>query len=301
MENFFQEYREHRKQHSITLEEISERTKINIRFLEAIEEGNFDVLPETYLRLFLRAYAVEIGVDPDEAIEKYELHRGYSSEEQIRREPKRAEEPPDTFEPESYETDTSVDLSSGPNINWKRTAVVIVIAGFIIWAVKSYVADTTSDPGPQEAGTVQTTQVDSPEVAAPVAENAENPISDEQFDDGEVVDSSQHEFSPVTPESEIELRFEAVDRTWVRVKRDTLPSEEYIFLPQDTKLWTANNRIQLRIGNSAGARLILNDEVIDSLGAPNTVTDLIINRSGIMDKTTVIPTDQVTQPDTTTD
>ena len=63
MASFYIELKELRKSKEISLDQIHQRTKINMRYLEAIEAGNFDILPIPYLRLFLRAYAKEIGGD----------------------------------------------------------------------------------------------------------------------------------------------------------------------------------------------------------------------------------------------
>ena len=49
--------RDKRELKRISLSDISAFTRINQRFLEAIESGNFSVLPQTYVRAFLREYA----------------------------------------------------------------------------------------------------------------------------------------------------------------------------------------------------------------------------------------------------
>lgn len=56
----------------LSLEDIFQHTRINPAYLEALETGRFDVLPETYIRLFLRKYAQEIGLDPTEMLGHYE-------------------------------------------------------------------------------------------------------------------------------------------------------------------------------------------------------------------------------------
>ena len=61
-----------RIQQGIELEEIHNRTKININFLMALENGDYDILPTPYIRLFLRAYGNEVGLDPEELIAQYE-------------------------------------------------------------------------------------------------------------------------------------------------------------------------------------------------------------------------------------
>ena len=76
MAQFYKELRELRLSKEINLEELENRTKINEKYLEAIEEGNFDILPIPYLRLFLRAYAIEIGGDSERALEQLDSFIG---------------------------------------------------------------------------------------------------------------------------------------------------------------------------------------------------------------------------------
>ena len=56
--------------------EISERTKINISYLDAIESGSFSEIETPYLRLFLRAYAEEIGGDSQRSLEQLDSFLG---------------------------------------------------------------------------------------------------------------------------------------------------------------------------------------------------------------------------------
>ncbi len=73
-ETFFSILKEHRESKGIQIDEISEYTKINPTYIEAIEEGNFDLLPNVYMRLFLRSYAIYLDVDSVKVLEDYELH-----------------------------------------------------------------------------------------------------------------------------------------------------------------------------------------------------------------------------------
>lgn len=72
MEKFYEELKTLRERQDIELTEIQNRTKINLEILEAFERGEFDALPLPYIRLFLRAYVIEIGGDPDEALTQLE-------------------------------------------------------------------------------------------------------------------------------------------------------------------------------------------------------------------------------------
>ena len=70
---FYIQLKTHRETQKISLEEISKRTKINIKFLKSIENGEFQILPKTYVRLFLKSYSIEIGINPIKTIEDYDL------------------------------------------------------------------------------------------------------------------------------------------------------------------------------------------------------------------------------------
>jgi transcriptional regulator with XRE-family HTH domain len=61
-----------REQRGLTLSEVSRRTKISVETLKAIERCEMAALPGgLYTRGFLRAYAREVGCDPDEIVRRY--------------------------------------------------------------------------------------------------------------------------------------------------------------------------------------------------------------------------------------
>ena len=56
LKKFSNELKEHREKTGITLQQISQKTKIDIKFLKSIEESNFDILPEIYIKAFIKEY-----------------------------------------------------------------------------------------------------------------------------------------------------------------------------------------------------------------------------------------------------
>lgn len=61
-----------RQEKEISLREISEETRIQLYYLEAIETGNFDKFPgEVYLKGALRNYAEAVGLDPEKILALY--------------------------------------------------------------------------------------------------------------------------------------------------------------------------------------------------------------------------------------
>jgi cytoskeleton protein RodZ len=76
--------RQQREIRNISLREISDNTKIGLRYLEALEEDRFEVLPASiFAKGFLREYAKYVGLDPDEVVnfyltaeQRYRIERG---------------------------------------------------------------------------------------------------------------------------------------------------------------------------------------------------------------------------------
>ncbi|HEX4825296.1 MAG TPA: helix-turn-helix transcriptional regulator [Candidatus Polarisedimenticolaceae bacterium] len=66
MSSFGESLRRERELRQISLREIAEATKINLRYLEALERNDFRHLPGgVFNKGFVKAYAQFIGVDPD--------------------------------------------------------------------------------------------------------------------------------------------------------------------------------------------------------------------------------------------
>ncbi|SFD79136.1 protein RodZ, contains Xre-like HTH and DUF4115 domains [Lentibacillus persicus] len=65
--------KEARVEQNMSLESLQETTKIQKRYLEAIEQENFKILPGTfYARAFIKEYAAAVGLDPNGILEEYQ-------------------------------------------------------------------------------------------------------------------------------------------------------------------------------------------------------------------------------------
>ena len=81
-----------RETRGIALRDISEQTRISMRYLEAIEADDYRRLPGgIFNRSFVRAYAKHIGYDEQQALEEYStmMHeRGETTDEVSNRQPR---------------------------------------------------------------------------------------------------------------------------------------------------------------------------------------------------------------------
>ncbi len=98
MKEFFENLKEARIRKGIRLEDIAERTRLPLKYLQAIEEGRIEELPPGYNRIFFKRYLKEIGEDTEEIWRDFNLFFG-APEETTSQAPETQEETPSHEEP----------------------------------------------------------------------------------------------------------------------------------------------------------------------------------------------------------
>ena len=74
MGQFGDKFRQAREKKNLSLDDVSNVTKISSRMLQAIEEEHFDLLPGgVFNKGFIRAYSKHLGLDAEEAVTEYLL------------------------------------------------------------------------------------------------------------------------------------------------------------------------------------------------------------------------------------
>jgi len=64
--------REARVRRNLTLQQVEEHTKIRVKYVQAMENEEFDVMPgATYVKGFLRTYATYLTLDPEVILDEY--------------------------------------------------------------------------------------------------------------------------------------------------------------------------------------------------------------------------------------
>jgi cytoskeleton protein RodZ len=70
-----------RDKKKVSLEDIAEKTKININILRSLEKEDLDKLPnKTYVKGFVKNYARTVGINTDEALQC--LEHTYGNDQQ---------------------------------------------------------------------------------------------------------------------------------------------------------------------------------------------------------------------------
>ncbi|MCO4754825.1 MAG: helix-turn-helix domain-containing protein, partial [Bacteriovoracaceae bacterium] len=119
--------KEVRKEKNISLDDVANKTKININILKALENEDVDSLPnKTYVKGFVKNYAKTVGLDSNVAIEAFEnLYRGSQPEEEEAT-PEEAAAPAQNREYEAGEIQDRIQGIVGQVVNKKLLAGVAV-------------------------------------------------------------------------------------------------------------------------------------------------------------------------------
>jgi len=244
--------REKREQKNISLSDISAYTRINQRFLEAIENGTFSVLPQTYIRAFLREYAAAVEIDAEEVLETFEsIAAKRPSGSRQKRETEEAESTGSSRRTAGSHPLTPLVRAFRPIV---FGAIIVIVAGFMYLMLKSPSETTKTATGEIPFDRViRETEAALPRdtVAAYVA--------------------PQHVFTPPRDVDSLLLEMTTTDSLWLSITIDNTRNEEYLFAPNRNRRWKAENRFVLTMGNAGGATFRLNGKEIGTLGRQGAV------------------------------
>lgn len=246
MDSFFQELKQAREAKHLSLSDIADATLINIRHLEQIELGNTSILPQTYIRAFLREYAAVVGLDPTAVMKRYDEQRAPAPEVQARIQP--VTPPP-----------ANGSLVSAKNLRWVFVGVAVAGIAIILWASMG-----RETPPPVLETPFQTVMKENEAKLAP-APLPEKPRAQTA--------------TPSVPADSLTLRAAATDSVWIRIVIDQNPAREYLFRPRSRGTWKASERFVLTLGNAGAAQFTLNDKSLGALGKSGGVLrDFVISR-----------------------
>ena len=259
---FYEDLKEHRKSLGISLDQVASRTKISREFLEKFESGDFSGLPTTYIRLFLRAYAQEIGKDPDSVLADFNAFTGQ----------------PEEKEPESEKEDTLriplvekkiVKTSDKKRVNVAAITVAILVTFFIIMVLKQVLIDETEETSTVPLGSNEMSLQTEAQDSETVARDDIRTSAEEESQTADLV-------QPLT------LTLSTNDSCWIRLIVDSKDTTQALYPPDVTRRWQANQRFDIRLGRPSVVDLILNGKNLGPLGAEGIPTRLIITKEGIV-------------------
>ncbi|MNH81248.1 Helix-turn-helix domain protein [compost metagenome] len=142
MSDLGQQLKEARLQRGLSLDDVQELTKIRKRYLEAIEAGDYKVLPGSfYVRAFIKTYAEAVGVDSDGLLEEHRKDVPVS-------------EPEPTMEPviqKRRSSHAATERNSkwlSTTLMWSFAALIVIVIYIVVSSNYSSNSNKTPDPTP---------------------------------------------------------------------------------------------------------------------------------------------------------
>lgn len=285
MASFGEKLKREREMRGVTLDEISESTKIARRHLEALEADDFQSLPGgVFNKGFVKAYAHFIGIDEDQAVADYASAH------------KEEAPPEDQFPLEIHE---KPDREMNPRTSHLPLigaviALVLVVAGYAVWRsrhnqpegiqpVAAASAPETpsshqpapaaaSEPAGVQASMVPVDQkVSSPEPPKTAATSAAPQKTEEP------VRTSK----PAPPERTFFVVIKAKEDSWISVTADGRQVSHGILKADKQKFVRAGKQILITTGNAGGLDVSYNGKPVGVIGNESEARTLLFTPTGV--------------------
>jgi transcriptional regulator with XRE-family HTH domain len=243
-EGFGNWLRQQREVREISLREIAEATKISLRYLEAMEEDRFDLLPAAvFAKGFLRQYARYVGLDSDEVVNRY------LSARQMEPEGSSSDNMADYDLSETYSSRSARSSRGGSAtraVNWTVVLIALVVLALLAAAV-FWLPDFLGggEESPDEL---------------PTGVAASAPGSD----DGDLASGQNEDDEPAAPIAPLVVEVQYEDDCWVRAMVDGKIVEDVTKVQGEALQLTADESVELRLGAPSAVSLIeVNGESYD--------------------------------------
>jgi Helix-turn-helix domain/RodZ C-terminal domain len=279
-EKLADELKQARIKSNLSIQQLSTITRIDIKFLEAMENGDFSYLPELYVRAFTKQYAKAVDLDESVVIKRYEaLKKGLPYED----EPSQTE----SRKPIELETENKVE-SSRPHSNEPPAS------SYVYNAVRSPVTNPRDLPNNRKRIVLSILFVSviglfavvyffflhqSREIIVP-----EKPIEEvikenkQRFVKNEKQDSLSNKSAL---SDSLNLKIISNDTSWIKIIIDDKNVDDFILFPHSQKDVIAGSNYKITFGNSGGIELHLNNKSLKFEGKAGKVKYVLIDKNGL--------------------
>ena len=238
--------REEREKKNLSLEDVAKVTRITLENLQALELDDFQAISAPiFVRGFLRTYASQLGLDPNEIMARYE-----SQVDLLKISPKVKESAP---------------AKNGSPLFKYIALLILILVGAAIGFY--YYQKTPAPPPPPPSAPPSppsppavTVQPPPPPAPPPPEKALPQPASQPEKE------KKQPEKAPApatAPKGALEkseerghsLKVIAKEKTWLRIKPDDQPVIDVLLQPRETVSWSTRGKFDITVGNAGGIEI----------------------------------------------
>jgi cytoskeleton protein RodZ len=263
--------REKREEAGLSLRNISEKTRVPLQVLESIEAGSNTGLPApVFVKGFLRSYALEVGLTPEEVIQEYKIQ---------------------TLQTGSGGGAVQVPITARRGLENRSLArtvalvvLILVLGGLvpIVYYQPSWLPWGEIERAASEAKTSIEEQLSAVAPAEPAEPQPEEQPAPEPEPAPAAPAAAPAEPAPAAAPAEpaadqgheVTLVFD--QQAWVQIVVDKENMQHGLYGPGSKKTWKASEGFFLRIGNAGGVRVIFDGQELPPLGPKDRAVNLTL-------------------------
>jgi len=283
--SFGENLRREREKRNITLEQISQSTKIGTRMLQALEEDRFSQLPGgIFNKGFVRAYARHLGLDEDQTVADYLQASG--------------DAPPAQPELSTEETVPQIEASADApprQLPWGLFAAILLLAALAlsIWSHRQRKHEGAATQSPPRSATSQPLVENAqPAAAAPSSATAEPdkpslspvPIRSAETTPPQITPTSSRTPADASVQPAAEgfvVVVLAREESWTAITSDGRTVYSGVLAAGDQRSIRGRKRVVVKAGNAGGIDLLFNGTRIDQPGKRGEVRTITLGPDGV--------------------
>jgi cytoskeletal protein RodZ len=304
LKKFSKELKETREKKKLSIEQIFTKTRIDKRYLVAIEESNFDIMPNVYIRAFIKEYSKTIGLDPEEVLSKYskaqqginvfEIEKNEQNHD-LKKQGTNKSHVLDALKVENTHNPVNKNAKSNKTFLPILIAFALLLSIFVIY--KTFLTEKNTEiitEKPFDEIVKGQSQIENSDEnkdirneplvdsSAPIKkiEQKKNLETNVTNDSDPALTGTKIPLVTLNP-NELALTIVGMDKSWIRAVVDDVNNSEFIIDNGATKILTAKSKFYLHIGNSGGVKLLLNNKDIFFSGSPGKVRKINVTKKGI--------------------
>lgn len=291
-----------RKKQNLTLDDIQQKAKVQKKYLQLIENDQFDLLPSTfYTRAFIRQYAKAVGLDDQKLIDAYASERLIDTAPENEQSNEKTSVSTMRIEENSSKTNAAPSRTAHHTRSWLDhlpgiilslfALIIICVVILVVIQQKEMRNNANNDYSIASSSSSKTsTSESSTEPSSSVEMPKENVIAITGAE-GNTINATA---TNVTSPAKITITAKDNARSWVSIlDNDTqanllgytgtngniIGSGEAGGMTQEATLDTTNKKIKISIGNKPNISVTVNGSPIDLSKVENTVTYIILTIS----------------------
>lgn len=270
-----------REKKGLTIKDIEQETSIRAAYLEALEEGRYDVLPsEVYVKGFIRNYAEFLYLDPAPLVQEYreELH-GADAAPVVEKTPKTT-----SMVNERAPFSSGSDFHERVEKSHRKQIILTLVAAVVIAFVGSIYYFFGEDPSaakPQQPAQQAATQQPQTQTAQPAqttqttqqaAQNVQTPAQNQTAQTAQQPASTLgNTASAAAGQTDVSALF--TGRCWIQAIADGKVVYEGTAEANQTLRWTGKKEVVVTAGNAGAIDVTYNGQRIGKLGKEGIVVE----------------------------